>query len=264
MDEEDRRAALERFERATELPLLVLALAMAPLLVVPLLVDLPDPVEASFVALDWAIWAVFLLEYLVRLALTPQRGRFIIRNWPDLLIVVVPLLRPLRLVRSTRALRTLRLLRLAAILTEINQEARRLAARHKLHYSVLITGIVVLAAAGATFLAEEQGDGPIDSFGDALWWAITTVTTVGYGDTYPVTPAGRGIAAFLMMAGIAFFGVLTANIAAFFIDQAPSTNIDHQRYDEILHRLDAIELLLRHPDADASDTQTTPDDNAHP
>jgi voltage-gated potassium channel len=127
VDEEDRWAALERFERATELPLLVLALAMVPLLVVPLLVDLPDPLEASFVALEWAIWAVFLLEYVLRLALTPQRGGFVIRNWPDLLIVVVPLLRPLRLVRSARALRTLRLMRLAAILAEINQETRRLA-----------------------------------------------------------------------------------------------------------------------------------------
>lgn len=133
MNEEDRRAAVKRFERVTELPLLMLALAMVPLLVVPLLVDLPDPVDASVVALDWAIWAVFALEYLVRLTLTPQRRRFIIRNWPDLLIVAVPLLRPLRLARSARALRTLRLVRLAAILVEINQEARRLVVRHKLH-----------------------------------------------------------------------------------------------------------------------------------
>jgi hypothetical protein len=63
MDEDGRRAALERFERATELPLLVLAVAMVPLLAVPLLVDLPDPVDATVVALDWAFWAVFLLEY---------------------------------------------------------------------------------------------------------------------------------------------------------------------------------------------------------
>jgi len=269
MDEDGRRAALERFERATDLPLLVLAVAMVPLLVVPLLVDLPDPVDATVVALDWAFWAVFLLEYVVRLVLTPRRGRFVVRNWPDLLIVAVPLLRPLRLVRSARALRSLRLVRsaralrslrlvrLAAVLGQIDHDARRLVARHKLHYSVLVTGIVVLGAAGAAFLAEERAGGPIDSLGDALWWAITTVTTVGYGDTYPVTPAGRGIAAFLMMAGIAFFGVLTANIAAFFIDHEPSA-ADQQKYDEILHRLDTIERLLHaaRPDEGEADART--------
>ena len=257
MDEDGRRAALERFERATDLPLLVLAVAMVPLLVVPLLVDLPDPVDATVVALDWAFWAVFLLEYVVRLVLTPRRGRFVVRNWPDLLIVAVPLLRPLRLVRSARALRSLRLVRLAAVLGQIDHDARRLVARHKLHYSVLVTGIVVLGEAGAAFLAEERAGGPIDSLGDALWWAITTVTTVGYGDTYPVTPAGRGIAAFLMMAGIAFFGVLTANIAAFFIDHEPSA-ADQQKYDEILHRLDTIERLLHaaRPDEGEADART--------
>ena len=60
-----------------------------------------------------------------------------------------------------------------------------------------------------------------------MWWAVTTVTTVGYGDTYPVTPAGRGIATFLLVAGIAFFGLLTANVAAFFVQGEQAVNDDH-------------------------------------
>ena len=75
-------------------------------------------------------------------------------------------------------------------------------------------------SAALTLAVEEGGDGSIDSFGDALWWAITTVTTVGYGDTFPVTPAGRCIAWFLMITGIALFGVITANVAAFFMELA--------------------------------------------
>ena len=85
---------------------------------------------------------------------------------------------------------------------------------------------MVLGSAAAAYALEDGAGGTIDSLGDALWWAITTVTTVGYGDMFPVTPAGRGIAAFLMLSGIALFGVLTANIAAFFVEQDQEEGID--------------------------------------
>jgi voltage-gated potassium channel len=241
---QERQAALERFERAVELPLLVLALVMVPLLIIPLLMDLPSGLEATFVALDWFIWAVFAFEYVVRLALSDQRWRFVRREWPDLLIVVLPFLRPLRVVRSARALRLLRLGRLVGVLGELGQESRRLLLRHKLHYAVLVTGVVVLGAAALTLAVEEGGEGSIETFGDALWWAVTTVTTVGYGDTFPVTPAGRGIAAFLMLAGIALFGVLTANVAAFFIEREQEEDPVSERLDEVLRRLGELERRL--------------------
>ncbi len=111
MDVRRREEALGRFERAVELPLLLLALAMVPLLLVPLLFDLSPGMESLIVALDWFIWAAFAFEFTVRLVLTPRRMRFLRRAWPDLLIVVLPFLRPLRVVRSARALRLLRLAR---------------------------------------------------------------------------------------------------------------------------------------------------------
>ncbi len=134
------QSALDKFERRVELPLLVLALMMVPLLVLPLLVDLPRGVEDAFVTADWMIWAVFAVEYAVRLALTTERLRFVRREWPDLLIIVLPFLRPLRVVRSARALRLLRLGRLAAFLGEAGQETRRLLVRHRLHYALLVNG----------------------------------------------------------------------------------------------------------------------------
>ncbi|MBW3669604.1 MAG: hypothetical protein KY443_10380 [Actinobacteria bacterium] len=88
MDVERRQAALERFERAVEVPLLVAALAMVPLLVVPLLVDMPAAADATVVAVEWAIWALFAFEYVVRLVLTTRRWGFVRREWPDLLIIV--------------------------------------------------------------------------------------------------------------------------------------------------------------------------------
>jgi voltage-gated potassium channel len=238
--------AEERFEHAVELPLLVLALAMVPLLVLPLVVDLPSGVKTSFIALDWFIWAAFAFEYVVRLVLTDRRWRFVRHEWPALLIIALPFLRPLRIVRSARALRLLRLTRLIGVLGRAGQLARQLFTRHKLHYVLLGMMAIILGAAGLMLAVEEGGGGSIDSFGDALWWAITTVTTVGYGDYFPVTPAGRGIAAFLMVAGIALFGVLTANVAAFFVEQEQATAVDPvtERLDEVLRRLERLERRL--------------------
>lgn len=224
--------------------MLVLALAMVPLLVLPLVLSLPSGVETTFVAMDWFIWAAFAFEYVVRLVLTDRRWRFIRRNWPDLLIIVLPFLRPLRIVRSARALRLLRLGRLVSALSKAGQQGQRLLVRHKLHYAVLFTMVVVVGAAALGLAAEEGSGGSIDSFGDALWWAVTTVTTVGYGDMFPVTPAGRGIGAFLMVAGIALFGVLTANVAAFFVEESQDGDAVVERLDEILRRMEHLEHRL--------------------
>ena len=230
------------------MPLLLLAVAMIPLLIVPLVVELPTAIDSAIVAADWVIWAVFAVEYGVRLTLTDQRWRFVRREWSSLLIIILPFLRPLRLVRSARALRVLRLFRFVGVVGAIGKNAQRLLARHKLHYALLITGVVVLGAA-ALVLAVEEGSGSINTFGDALWWAVTTVTTVGYGDKYPVTPAGRGVAAALMLAGITLFGVLTANLAAFMLERdgeepGEAGPTDSERLIEVLARLEHIERQL--------------------
>ena len=225
---------------------------MVPLLVLPLLFDLPSSVEAAILAADWFIWAAFAFEYIVRLALTHERWRFVRRHWADLLIVVLPFLRPLRIIRSAKALRVLRLARVGSALGKVGQDGRRLLVRHHLHYALLIIGMVIVGAASVALLVEDGSGGSIDSFGDALWWAVSTVTTVGYGDIFPITPAGRGVAAFLMVTGIALFGVLTANLTTFFVERgdptpAPDVATDDlvvARLDELLRRIDLLERRL--------------------
>ena len=247
--QERRQEVLERFERKVELPLLVLALAMLPLLIAPLVADLPSGVETAFVAADWFIWAVFAVEYVVRLVLTPRRWVFVRREWADLLIVVLPFLRPLRVVRSARALRLLRLARLGSVLGELFKLARRLLVRHHLDYALLVIFVVIVGSASLTLAVEEGGEGSIKTFGDALWWAITTVTTVGYGDKFPVTAAGRGVAAFLMVTGIALFGLLTANLTTLFAERAGDAEEARDdavvaRLEELLQRIDQLEQSL--------------------
>jgi voltage-gated potassium channel len=228
-------------------PMMVLALAMIPLIVVPLVVDLPPSLDRAFVAVDYLVWAAFAVEYTVKLYLAPDRWRFFKRNIPDLIIVAVPMLRPLRVLRSVRLLRLLRLARLVAFATKGVSEARSILRRRGLSWVLLIVLVLNLVAAALVMTFErDMPNGNISSYPDALWWAVTTITTVGYGDRFPMSPAGRGVAVVLMVSGIALFGIITASIAAYFVEQKADQQDQDlaARVDRILERLDAIEAKL--------------------
>ena len=224
--QERRTERLDRFEHVTELPLLVLALLMIPLLLGPVVLDLSARVERVLFALDWMIWGVFAVELSVRTYLAPSRLRYLWEHWFDVLLVALPFLRPLRVFRSARALRLLRGVRLLAYLFRATHTARAIMARRGVQGSLLFALGALVASAVAVTFAEQSSGGSIDGFDTAVWWAATTVTTVGYGDTYPVTAIGRGVATALMLVGIGLFGVLTANFAAYFVETAQDQSDD--------------------------------------
>lgn len=244
MNKEQRVELLERFERATELPLLALAVAMIPLLLVPLFVDLSRTADDAFLATDWIIWAVFAIELSIRAYLAPRRLPYLAAHWYDVLIVALPFLRPLRIVRSARALRALRLGRLMPFSARIVTESRELLRRRGLQY-VLAAGVAsVFACAAAVLLVERSHGGNIDDYGTALWWSISTLTTVGYGDVVPSTPEGKGIAIFLMLVGISFFSWVTASIAAFLVEFGGS-EARTVTVADLMDKLEAIEREIQ-------------------
>lgn len=216
--EHPRAAAYDRFSQLVDGPLMVLAIAMIPLLLAPIIFDLSDDAERALLAADYVIWALFAIEYVTKLSLAPDRPRFFRTHLLDLALVALPMLRPLRALRSVRILRMLRLARLAGFAVRAISTARKVLRTRGLNFVLLIVIALVFASAGLVLEFERGGGGSIDSFTDALWWAVTTVTTVGYGDMIPLTAAGRGIAVVLMVAGIATFGILTAAIAAYFVE----------------------------------------------
>jgi voltage-gated potassium channel len=241
----NRAEAFERFSRAVDGPMTVLALAMVPLIVVPLVADLPPATERAFLAVDYLLWAIFAAEYAIKLYLAPTRRRFVAHHIPDLIIVLVPMLRPLRVLRSVRLLRLLRLALLGSFAAKGLREVREVLRRRGLSWVLLIVLVLNLVAAAAV-LEFERGnpDANIGSYPDALWWAVTTITTVGYGDRFPMSPAGRGVAVVLMVAGIAMFGVITASIAAYFVERKAEEDVA-SRLDQIIQRLDTLDARLQ-------------------
>ncbi|TLM85814.1 potassium channel family protein [Pseudarthrobacter sp. NamE5] len=163
-------------------------------------------------AIMWATWGIFALDYLANLWLAPARGSWFIRNLHELVIVAVPLFRPLRL---------LRLVTLLAVLHRTLGDTLR---GRVVTYVVGSAAMLVFVGALAVLDVEQSApDAKIVTFGDALWWAMTTITTVGYGDMYPVTAIGRMVAAALMMSGIAVLGVVTASIASWLVQRVEDT-----------------------------------------
>lgn len=223
-----KEEALERFSSRIDPVMMVLALAWLPVLVIPLVTQLLGSVALTFEILDYLVWAAFAVEYVVKLRLAVDRWRFFRHHLLDLALIAVPILRPLRL---ARLLRVVRLGRVVLVLGGSLHRARAMLSHHGLQFVLLSVLAIVFAGAGLEVFFERHAAGPtaIHTFGDALWWAVVTVTTVGYGDKIPITAAGRWVATALMLTGIGLVGVLTATIASFFVQEQHSTELAEMR-----------------------------------
>ncbi|MFE7542386.1 potassium channel family protein [Streptomyces platensis] len=149
-------------------------------------------------------WAVFVAEYLARLAFSRDRWHFVRTRWLDLIVTVLPLLRPLRMIDLHERMQ----LRRAA--PGLVLEARVMA------YSGLAALLLGYAASLAVYHDERSAPGAnIRTFGNAVWWAASTLTTTGYGDATPVTARGRVIAVGLMFVGVALVGAVVGSFSAY-------------------------------------------------
>jgi voltage-gated potassium channel len=199
--------ALESWQRRTDGPLRVHSVVFLVVFVLPLYLDtLPGSARQGLLVVNIAVWAALAVDYAIRLRLAGDRRAFVRGHFPDLLAIVVPFLRPLRL------------LRLVGILGTASRRAGNRVQLRTTAYLVAAILVLLVVSAGLILDAERGAEGAnITNAGDALWWAATTVTTVGYGDQFPVTAYGRVIAVLLMLGGIALLGVVTASVAAWFV-----------------------------------------------
>jgi voltage-gated potassium channel len=202
-------AAVARFEQRTEWPMAVLAVLFLGCYAWPILQPGLNPsVKLGCSLVDYAIWLAFAVEFVCRVMLARRRGRYLWRHIPDVLMLILPVLRPLRL------------LRLLVLIRMINRRATATLRGQVVGYVVASAGLILFCAALAMLDAERRNpQANIHTFGDAIWWASATMTTVGYGDRVPTTGEGRAVGLALMLAGIALLGVVTASFASWLIDR---------------------------------------------
>ena len=220
MQEADR-ARLSRYEQRTTIPLVSLAVGFLVLYAIPIVwPDISDTAHLIVDGLSAVVWFVFVVDLGTRAYLSGRPFAYLVRHPIDFLLIALPMLRPLRVLRVFTA---------ANFLVE---RGGRFAVGRTVASAVAAAGFLVLVAALAMLDAERGAPGAnIETYGQALWWAGVTVTTVGYGDTYPVTVTGRLVAFALMLVGISMLGVITASVAAWFVSHT------REAEDEVLVEL---------------------------
>lgn len=230
-------------------PYLVFMLVLSVLAVVALaltaFVDLTPETRAILDYADTVLCALFFIDFLITLARSRDRGRYMYTwGWLDLVssIPSVNSLRWARAVRIARILRVLRGIRAARTLTAFVLHRRA----QNTFLAALLVSILLIVLSSATVLQFEPSDGAnIKNPEDALWWAVVTITTVGYGDRYPVSSEGRLMAAILMTAGVGLFGTFSGFVASWFLQPLEAkSNDDLARLTEEIAKLnDAVALL---------------------
>lgn len=203
------------WERWTRWPLAAAALAFLAAYSWPILdPDLADGWRALCAAVVAVTWVAFIVDFAVRLLAAEHRFSWAWRHAFDAAVLLLPALRPLQLL----------------LLVKVLNRSAASGLRGRVGLYVGFGSLIVAYVAALAALQAERGaqGASIEGFGDAMWWALTTMTTVGYGDTFPVTGAGRVVGALLMVTGVALLGVVTATLASWLVDLVSDEDQDRE------------------------------------
>jgi voltage-gated potassium channel len=220
----------ERLAEITPYQLFVLVLSIfsLSLLAADVLMPIDENTRIILQHGDNVVCALFLWDFIHSLAKAPDRLRYLVTwGWIDLLSSI-PALDAFRWGRAARVLRILRVLRAVRSVRVMAQFVAAKRAQSAGLAALLMTVLLVIFSSIAVLQFEAPAGGNIQSAEDAMWWSVTTMTTVGYGDRYPITSEGRLIAVVLMAAGVGVFGTLSGLVAGWFLAPA-SKAADNER-----------------------------------
>ena len=211
-----RHDQVDRIEAITKFPMAVLGIVWLVVAVSVLTSNAKGTSSLFLVGSLFVLWVIFLVEYLVRLVVTPSAKGYLARRWVEPATVLVPALQGWHIVGIEK------------VGLVVHEGALRLEAILKHHslFRVLIAACATLVfGAWLVLLFEENAPrSNIHSYSEAIWWAIVTVTTVGYGDRFPISAGGQIVAVILMLVGIGLIGTLTATVASVFIKEHTDSN----------------------------------------
>jgi voltage-gated potassium channel len=199
---------LSRWQQLTQWPMVAVAVVFTAVYAWVVIANLQPPDDAVPRLILAVIWLIFAADYIVCIMLAKPRGEWFRTHLINLGAVLVPTLRPLLLLRLLRLVPSLR------------AETGR-AIRSRLAIYATATSVLLMFMGALAVLDAEQNakDANITGFGDAAWWVAVTVTSVGYGDYYPITAAGRWVAVVLMLGGLALLGTVAATLSSWLIDR---------------------------------------------
>ncbi|MDX2646819.1 ion channel [Streptomyces sp. PA03-1a] len=200
--DDDRR--LREWERRGSVPLSIASLVFLVTYAVRVLVpDLPPEWSDLLLTVTVVTWGLFVLDYLVRVAVAPHRWSYVRRRWLDLVVVVLPLLRPLRL------------LQIYGRVQDLHKQPRFSLEARVMGYAGLSALLLGFAASLQVYADEHNAPGAqIRTYGQSVWWLCSTITTTGYGDLVPVTVRGRVIAVGVMFLGVVLIGAVVGSFSA--------------------------------------------------
>jgi voltage-gated potassium channel len=210
---------LEVWEKRAEIPLIIFSILFLISYSWQVLAGGECSTWGVLETINLVVWLIFVIDYVVRLSLASQRGQWFSKHLFDLVIVVLPALRPLRL------------LRLVTLLHVLNRTAGGAVRSQVLTFAIGST-VILLYIAALAVLEAERSEGAITTFGEALWWAIVTITTVGYGDYAPVTFMGRSVAVGLMIGGVVLVGVIVGTLSSWIVERVDASALDAQNQQQ--------------------------------
>ncbi|WP_245391782.1 ion transporter [Salinicola aestuarinus] len=244
--------ALRMKESVTPFQFFVLALSFYVLgaLVADTFFQLPPEITRLLGYMDYVVCAVFFGDFCQRFYRAPSKWRYMRWGWLDLLACIpAGWFQAARLARVVQVLRVLRALRSLELIWQLLFRNR---AEGVLASAATATVLLVIFGALTVLMVETPNpDSPIDTAEEALWWAIVTVTTVGYGDYYPITTLGRVVAVLLMVCGVGLFGSFAAYVSSLFVeDQSESDSRQHKANRRMMrHMIDQVGDLRLEIDA---------------
>jgi voltage-gated potassium channel len=223
-----REELREKLDRYLDVPLALASIVMVLLAIIELTGEVNEPWSGRLVILGWCLWGLFFGEFAAKFALAPVKRRYLREHWLDVLIVLLPLLKFLRLAQVLQATRAFPTFRLLVFGGRGSDSTLALIKRRRFAQLTIVSAMVILIGAALGFLLEGEAPGSqVKTFGDTLWWSASLVTTIGR-ELYPVTIGGRLLAFLLSIYAIGVFSYFIGAIASVLVDfdarQAPKSD----------------------------------------
>ena len=200
--------------------------------------DSPVLTSQQIKTIDYGFICFFVIEYIIRLYYAPKKWLFVKKNIFDL-IAMIPFDALFRTARLMRLLRLIRILKLSKTIQGIFKSGG-------LNYVLIFSAFITTWGAISIYVIEKGVNPNINSFNDALWWAIVTATTVGYGDISPMTVAGRIVAGVLMLIGIGLIGSITGSVATYFSNIHETVETDENDPEKNVTEHDDLKKYIQH------------------